>query len=369
MGGKRFSATAFIPPAPLPDAAFVTSDAAGGSFWVSIWQLTHDAGALECIDTRQSTFTFAAQFGSPILSPDRTMLLYSTVPQGGVGNGLYVRASDDSSLELIASYANGGAGGVNVGLQGEWHPDGTSVIYVETVGPSDTSQNIRKVNVDGTGDVSLLSYNRSADGYVTRPAYNFDGSRIAFYADPSVGADKLYTMLADGSGLNNFATRVGATDTPIAWANTQDVMAWWDAGAYKIADGDGSGITTLWTDPNPFWGNTRVAWLPDDSGLVVLRRIPADPDPEFVLTVIAADGGGITDISPERRSRGGRQQVDLPRVYNGRIYWAIVDPAFLVDTKIVSVLPDGSDYTVEHTMSDITGNQGLPYFDGREIPS
>lgn len=276
--------------AGLPDCAYVVSADDGSNFWKSIWVAGHGFTPRELVGTRLDTFSLGRQFGSPTVSPDRTKVLYSTVPADGSINTLDVRGVNDSGHVQIASYANANAGGVDKGLQGSWHPDGTKVVYVESVGAADTSQWIRSVNIDGTGDTGLYSNNRSANGYAMFPAYNYDGSRIAFY---KVG-DTLWTMLADGTGATQFDSRTAFTETPIAWANTQDVLAWEDTGAvYKKANGDGTGITTLWTDPNPFWGNTRFAWLPDDSGLIVLRRVPADPDPKFILTVIDAAGGEI----------------------------------------------------------------------------
>lgn len=375
MGGIRLGGNVV---APLPDCAYVVfeSDPTDpGSYFVIRLYVAGHAYAENYIHT-QDVFSFGKQYSDPTLSPDRAWVVFGTVPQGGFFNTVEVMPIDGSALVTVASYSNGSGGsGTQTGMQPSWHPDSDTVIYAESVAPGDTSQFIRTVQKDGTGDTGLISHNRSVNGFVMFPMFNFDGSRIAWYGD-GPNPEKLYTALADGTGVTNFATRTPAQETPISWANTQDVMVWFDNGVYKTANGDGSGITTIWTDPHPWWGNTRFAWLPDDSGIVVLRKVPTDPDPKYVLTVIDPGGGGITDISPERRSIGWRQESDLPRVLNGRIWWLRHPDDYATtatdDSKVVSILPDGSDYTVEQTILDFNTTsdfeQDFSGFDGREFP-
>lgn len=363
-GQLRLSARAGVVP-----VLYVINDSDGSNFWKSIWLARHGSTPTELTETRLNTFTFAQQFSNPQLSPDRTQVVYGTVPQGGSLNAVFVAYVDDVLAPvMIATYPNATGGGTNTGMQPFWHPDGTQVIYAETVASGDTSQHLRRVDADGSNDVSLYVNNRSADGFLMMPAYNFDGSRIAFYKQTGA-AETIWTMLADGSGASSFDSRsVSAIQKGgLAWANTSDALAWCDTGGvYKMADGDGSGIVTLWTDPNPLWRNTRFSWLPDDSGIVVARRIPADPDPEYVLTVIDTGGGGITDLSPERRTRAF-SSAELPYVFAGRVWWAYTDPAGLVDTVIYSVNTTGGDLTTEVTIEDVTGVQEFVGFDGREF--
>lgn len=362
-GNQKLSGYAVV---PMLDVAYVIADNNGVDFWKSIWVTGHGGTPAELINTRLDTFTAGQQFSDPCLSPDRTKVIYGIVPQTGIINTVTLALAESPfTVTNIATTPNGGAGGSNTGTQPFWHPDGTKVIYVETVDAADTSQAIRRVDIDGSNDTVLYTNNRAADGFAMFPAYNFDGSRIAFYKAGAVN-DTFWTMLADGTGATNFDSRAAFQETPIAWANTQDVLVYLDsAGVYKKANGDGTGITTLWTDPNPFWGNTRFAWLADDSGIVVARRIPTDPNPKFVLTVIDPGGGGITDISPERRTYGGLQETSLPRIFQTRVWWYLFANTG-GDGEIVSVAADGSGYTVEQTV-DESGNQTFDGFDGREF--
>src|SRR3954452_21169028 len=79
---------------------------------------------------------------------------------------------------------------VGAGTNPAFSPDGTKVAYVNADG------DIHSVGVDSTGDVDLT--NSAAVDH--DPAWNGDGSKIAFARKPTGGTFAIWTMNADGSG-------------------------------------------------------------------------------------------------------------------------------------------------------------------------
>jgi Ca2+-binding RTX toxin-like protein len=93
-----------------------------------------------------------------------------------------------------------------------WSPGGTRIAYAARVG---ARLRIFVVKPDGTGKVRLTE---PAEGSGDRsPVWSPDGTRIAFVSDRDGGFPEIYTMNADGTGLNRLTANVFIDGNP-SWS-------------------------------------------------------------------------------------------------------------------------------------------------------
>jgi RHS repeat-associated protein len=134
----------------------------------------------------------------PALSPDGNYVSFYRDRQL---DGVYIVESDGSNERLLTN----SGGYISV-----WSPDGSKLL-IHNGNPSSA---IYVINADGSGQTSLTPHG-------TSPAWSPDGNKIAFYAIAPDGHLEIYTINANGSGiqcLTNKDMLVRGLPTPPAWS-------------------------------------------------------------------------------------------------------------------------------------------------------
>jgi len=315
---------------PEPNIVFLTRQDPPGLFY-SLWKAGNLATPVRMDETVISaSFGINDHLGDPERSPDGTEVVYSRVGHNLTPKKSSVRKVDWADTTDVELYSE--TGGDLFPLSPTWKPDGSKILFRAKGGTSQLRV-IKHMDPDGTNVATLHT---GASGVVD-PLYNYDGTLIAFTENGNIKV-----MNADGTGL---ATITSSGDSSnVAWANTQNVLAFIDvsgsAGWRKI-NADGTGLTTLSTD----WAfgthsiPIKWSWLPDDSAIVTLHYVAADPSPNRHVALIAADGSGTTQVSPQRSAVAATADT-RPAVFFNRIY-------FYGPSGLASVALDGSDYRVD----------------------
>jgi len=151
---------------------------------------------------------------------------------------LFVMNADGSARALLG-----------IGNTPSWSPDGRIAFG---------NGGISSMNPDGTGLINLTNQPGNTDYY---PAWSPDGGKIAFVRD-TAGADDIYVMNADGSGVTQLTHGLASANRP-AWSSdgTKIVFASNRDGNWEIyvMNADGSGIIRL-TDNSA--SDMWPAWSP-----------------------------------------------------------------------------------------------------------
>lgn len=160
-----------------------------------------------------------------------------------------------------------------------WSPDGTKILF-------GTNDDLYVMNADGSSRVKLAD----GEGIFTY-RWSRDGSRIAFIAERTAGADifeDLWVMNADGSGQLKLASNaVDPTWSPdglrIAFASNT-------AGDQQLHEinADGSGDTPLTAQP---MRASQPAWSPDGSKIAFVTVSEKD------ILLINPDGTGLINLT------------------------------------------------------------------------
>lgn len=363
-----------LPEILCPDLGFAfiaPSDVSGKES--GIWLAKHNTSVEEITNAAVSTVgSPVAEIGDPVVAPNNCLVAYTHIPDTGIVNNINTVATDDSAAPTtIANEPNQAAGGLDVSSQTAWSPGGTYIIWASMQGAlaantGDTK--IRRANADGSNVIDLFATPYvpapPVQQRVQGPVYSDDGTKVLFYRDGTDGTGlvptrRVYTMDADGTNDTLVATYAsnlsGGTGEPCWLAGTTTVVYWIPAtGVYRRVEADGSSDTLLFDDPDPFWGTTRFAALPDGSGVLALRYFPGDTAGQrHRLGYVDAAGSGWTAFSPLRRSSGGIERRNVPVIRQGRVWWA---DGYL--DGVVSIATDGSDYTVEDNYAFVRGWYG-----------
>jgi hypothetical protein len=170
--------------------------------------------------------------------------------------------ADGSNQTQISSTTNA--------LHAMWNPAGTKIVFTDTI-------RIYSINPDGTGETSL--YTRAGSDNLYHPAWNMDGSLIAFQVDKSSGAtlDQLWVIEDDGSNPLQLATTTFGNPfyKGQSWAHSSNVVSYVKnvSGNDRVhnINSDGTGATQL-DSSNISPALTRVAWSDDDSLIFTPRQ-------------------------------------------------------------------------------------------------
>ena len=348
--------------------------------WTTIWNVQRQTGGTNrffALDTKgvsdlavylsvsQSTVG-APSNNRPELSPD--LMEFAYVLQSATGSRTDVMIGDPADVFAEFSIAQNPSGGVaDPPLGGTeiigWSPDSAQVYYRGINNNTDRDGEIWRVDRDGTNGTLIYS-NAAFDGVAwgQLPRISPDGTMIAFWIDVDAPTQRgLWVMDSDGTGATRLYTEIG-TGEFFGWSRDSEWLLFRDdssAGNWhrvmKIQP-DGSGQTTIYETTRlgvdrPVLGlGTRSVWLPDTSGVFCAINDGTDTE----VGVLAVDGSEtFTPFSPQRVTLVG------PIQSAGRCWW--VEGSLATDAaKVVSALPDGSDYRVD---DDMTSDVGTPDHD------
>lgn len=307
-----------------------------------------------------STHGTADFLADPELSPDGTEVIYCRAGHNLSPAKNSIRKvdwDDTTNVELYLETSN------SASLHPTWAPDGSRIMF--RAKGATTFNLIKAMDPDGTNVTTLYT----GGALVLNPYYNSDGTKIAWSENNTV-------KVADSDGTNVATVRAPVSPAfvdPPVWANTQDVLAFFEGDStasstsryWRSINADGTGLATLVTiasgQSNP--NSIKWSWLPDDSAIITTRHVTADPSPNHILTKVMADGSGYVDISPEQRLSTATPDT-RPVAIGTRVYFPDANPTF---TQLSSVKDDGSDYRTDLDGPTFTPNVVFHGFKGDTV--
>lgn len=169
---------------------------------------------------------------SPVLSPDRSRVLYSLGPWSATE--LIVDPVAGGEMRRVAGGRSGGT--VLKAWNGAWSPDGKQIAYA--FGDTTRVLTIHIVNADGSGDHAVATITAQY-GSAQMPAWSPDGSRLAFQVNGGKGQPAhiwlAYTKSGEAWQLNTH------TDPYV-----DEVPAWFPDGRRLAFQSDRSGSMQVW---------------------------------------------------------------------------------------------------------------------------
>jgi hypothetical protein len=282
---------------------------------------------------------------NPIVSPDETMIAYCEDVQDPDFSALYVMDADGSNRVQIDVVTD------EYVLHPYWRPDSGKLVY--TVGiDSDFAGAIYEINPDGTGK-TLLASPPGGSGAVSdllwRPQYNRDGTKLVWGRILSTpNSYELWQADADGSNAAKVEDMsvIHQAGSQFAYAWTSDRIAYLDSSggeAYTI-DPDGTDQAQI-SDTGEAQAVTKSAWATDDS----LVYGVADGDVSGIKPASFDPAGGPTQTILNENHGPDNSATDRKGIYlyRGRLWFleTISNPR---PNAVVSILPNGTGYTVSH---------------------
>lgn len=259
---------------------------------------------------------------NPMLSPDGTKILFETLSSGNDWEIWVVdNVPGSTATQLVA---------VNDEhyYHPSWAPDSNTFVYVKGTEPrvggaftifKDT------VSAIGTPD-TLVTQGSTVSGYLARPRFNFDGTRIAYMRNNGSGTKDLRCM--DDDGTNNGQVKTISdydfNDPPsFGWANTQNMIAWQNGGS-EVWIGDDTGgsqvqINTAGAAAGIPGSISNYCWPSDDSFVVFAAQTGTIAGS---LCVIRAelDGSNTTELS-NTNGPPNLTYLKTPIIWQGKIWF------------------------------------------------
>lgn len=291
---------------------------------------------------------------NPVLSPDGTMIAFMMTKTSTGFPSLWVvaNAAGSTPTELVADSSN-------YILHPMWSPDSATIVY--TRGISGALRGAVE-SVPASGGSPTVLYTPAAGDGAFRPAFNFDGSLIAFVLDKNIGAGQgIVVMNADGSGPSQIVT-VNAyrfDGSQFGWANAQDTLAYDDgASSCYVVNADGTGQTLVNTGglAGVPVRCSKTAWASDDSHIVVT----SNDGSKWALYRLELDGSGETLLNASHGAYN-QQWMKQAFLHDGRLYFIELASGGN-GGKIGSVLVDGTDYRLDLNL--LAGSVGDWFYGG-----
>jgi Tol biopolymer transport system component len=282
----------------------------------------------------------------PALSPDETLIAFIGVPVSSSLGALYVVGAEGGTATLLESDASTW---VNHPM---WSPDGTTIVFSRGNGAGNVyGGTVETIPAAGGSPTVLFTPSGSDKAY--RPAYSYDGTRIAFMLEKS-GADELWVMDADGSPAASIATITAyRLDGPqVGWAPSADRLVFENgSGEVRIINGDGTGSTKINLGA-PDGADNRVGrftWTAADKVVIASNQGLG------YFSLYECDDDGVTSAVLLNASHGSANQAYMrqPQVYHDRV-WFIEVASNGSGGMLASVALDGTDYIEELDVNDAT---------------
>lgn len=288
---------------------------------------------------------------NPVLAPDESRIAYTQASRAtGFGEIWVVSNSPGSTPVQLVSDSTRWL------MYPMWSPDSSTIVFSRGNAAGNIyGGTIETVSVGG-GTPTVL-YTPAANYRAYRPAYNSDGTRIAFMLSHETGADDgLWIMDADGTNATKVAsiTAYRLDGSQFGWSPFADRLVY-DTGALaadiRLINGDGTGDTKInLGDPNGAGNRVgKFPWL-DATGVVI-----ASNQGDTFWRLYRLEDDGVTNGTVLSFAHGSANQAWMkqPLVYNDRI-WFIEVASGASGGMLSSFALDGSDYTEHLDVNDAT---------------
>ena len=226
---------------------------------------------------------------APAWSPDGQKIAFESDRDGN--SEIYVMSADGTGQTRLTT---------NAATDGDptWSPDGTKLAFVSN---RDGHSEVYAMNSDGSGGATRLT----TTTFSRMPTWSPGGNKIAFTSEPPSGYpyEEIYAMGSDGSNptrltnggqtVENYTPNWSPDGQKIAWAEeyqTPDTCQFqYECIRIMVMNADGSGVTSLSSDPPSGGFEVDPAWSPSGSKIVFVIR--------------SNDRGGIYTIDPDGSNR------------------------------------------------------------------
>lgn len=225
----------------------------------------------------------------PAFSPNGRLL--AVTREDGARTGLWIVRPNGTWVRKVASFP-----GRSVGLgggygQAAWSPDGRQLVFVR-------DHDLWVVDVNGSAARPLLDplTDPTPRPAMHDPAWSPDGTRIAFQRwSPSVGRYRLYTVGADGTGMQQLTSVESGNPS---WSPDGTRITYEQDADVWVVQADGTNARAV-TSTRPGVGREmHPAWSPSGTHIVfhdfMIER--------GVLSTVAVDGSGRRIISRQPRA-------------------------------------------------------------------
>ena len=352
MSGIRLGGRAFVQIASPPFSAF---EGASGDGDVNVYRAlrTDAAGDATAYTSYNDGGTTIEGIHDPVLSPNRSKIAFIGVQAATNLGALYVvNATPGSTPTLLEDDASTW---INHPM---WSPDSSTIIFTR----GNAAGNIYGGTVETipvTGGTPTVLYTPPAGYRAYRPAFNFDGTRIAFMRTQDAGADDgLWTANDDGTGTAEIVAFTSAgyrLDGPqYGWSPYADRLVYEDGAAapeVRIINGDGTGSTKINLGAPDGAGNRvgNFPWIAADA--VVIASAQGDA----FWRLYRCEDDGIANATALSFTNGSANQAWMkqPIVMGGRI-WFIEVASGASGGMISSMALDGTGYVEELDVNDAT---------------
>lgn len=361
MAGIRIGGRAVLPTGVIPMTLYSLEDIGGFDVTAAAVYVMNDPGLPPVVVSGFYEVTVDDTLTDPVANQSGTMIVFATTPEDAGPSELRSLDPVTPGSTDVGALLDTNPSTLVVSMQPSWCPNDEDLVVYRTIDDSPNECEIRSVvpSVGSSSVTTLRTISRTTNGNVYRPSYNHDGTLIAYGLSST---KTLNVMAADGSGSPTVVATLTGGNTweggwDYAWSPVADELVYQDISGtfptgdtlFKKVNADGTGTTTLYTDPDTYWGLTLYPWSPDGSTIYYFARDTGGSGATaFELYAIDAAGGGAAAVSPTRNSWGNVND-DLAYVFGDRVYWYA--DQFTDDGEVVSCALDGSDLRTEFSVT------------------
>jgi len=244
--------------------------------------------------SNQTRLTFEAGDGSPEISPDGQLIVFSSSQRD---------ANEDDNFEIFTIDANGEPlkritrtpQTVSNSLP-SWSPDMQQIVFTQS-GDASFFEDIVITEADGSGSITNLTSGINAND--SNPDWSPDGSKIVFASDRVQSRMSIFIMDTDGSNVTQLTSGDSFESQP-AWSPNGSKIAFIrlvDSGSGSspvsqiyVMDSDGTNVIQLTNSNND---NFFPSWSPGGSEIVFQRIVNNQSD----IFRMNSDGSEIINLT------------------------------------------------------------------------